>query len=364
MKKILCFAVFFTLVSYPMYAQSIQKEQWGTVKGKEVSLYTVTNKNGMKMQIMNLGCIITSLFVPDKNGKLDDVVLGFDNLEDYVKGHPSFGTTVGRYANRIKDAQFVMNDSVYKLTANEEGTAIHGGNEFRDAVWDAEIVSNENGEGLRFHYLSPDGSFGFPGKLDVYATYLLNDDNAIYVTFEAETDKDTHVSMTNHSYFNLNGAKELIYDHRVLVDADTYTEFDEDITPTGKLPRLKETAWDLSSMTRLGDKIHDIPLNGYHHCYVLNKEDGEMKKAAEVIEPNSGRKLEVFTTQPGITVYASNGLDNITGKYGTDYIPHMALCLETQDLPDAVNHPNFPSTLLKPGETYSETVVYDFGIVK
>ncbi|MDO6808159.1 aldose epimerase family protein [Zobellia galactanivorans] len=364
MKKILCFAVFFTLVSYPMYAQSIQKEQWGTVKGKEVSLYTVTNKNGMKMQIMNLGCIITSLFVPDKNGKLDDVVLGFDNLEDYVKGHPSFGTTVGRYANRIKDAQFVMNDSVYKLTANEEGTAIHGGNEFRDAVWDAEIVSNENGEGLRFHYLSPDGSFGFPGKLDVYATYLLNDDNAIYVTFEAETDKDTHVSMTNHSYFNLNGAKELIYDHRVLVDADTYTEFDEDITPTGKLPRLKGTAWDLSSMTRLGDKIHDIPLNGYHHCYVLNKEDGEMKKAAEVIEPNSGRKLEVFTTQPGITVYASNGLDNITGKYGIDYIPHMALCLETQDLPDAVNHPNFPSTLLKPGETYSETVVYDFGIVK
>lgn len=364
MKKILCLTALFALISCPINAQSVQKEHWGTVKGKDVSLYTITNANRMKMQIMNLGCIITSLFVPDKNGKLDDVVLGFDNLQDYLKGHPSFGTTVGRYANRIKNAQFVMNDSVYKLAANEEGTAIHGGNEFRDAVWDAKIISNENGEGLRFYYLSPDGSFGYPGNLDVTITYLLNDDNAIYATFEAETDKDTHVSMTNHSYFNLNGAKELIYDHKVIVDADTYTEFGENITPTGKLPPLKGTAWDLSTMTRLGDKIHDIPLNGYHHCYVLNKEDGEMKKAAEVIEPNSGRKLEVFTTQPGITVYASNGLENITGKYGIAYTPHMALCLETQDLPDAVNHPNFPSTLLKPGEKYFETIVYDFGVVE
>ncbi|MGS0527728.1 aldose epimerase family protein [Zobellia nedashkovskayae] len=211
MKKILCLTALFALISCPINAQSVQKEHWGTVKGKEVSLYTVTNKNGMKMQIMNLGCIITSLFVPDKNEKLEDVVLGFDNLQDYLKGHPSFGTTVGRYANRIKNAQFVMNDSVYKLAANEEGTAIHGGNEFRDAVWDAKIVSNENGEGLRFHYLSPDGSFGYPGNLDVTITYLLNDDNAICATFEAETDKDTHVSITNHSYFNLNGAKELIY---------------------------------------------------------------------------------------------------------------------------------------------------------
>ncbi|MBU2946233.1 aldose epimerase family protein [Zobellia uliginosa] len=364
MKKILCIVALLILVSWPMSAQSVQKEHWGTVKDKDISLYTITNANGMKMKIMNLGCIITSLFVPDKNGELEDVVLGFDNLEDYLNGHPSFGTTVGRYANRIKNAQFVMNDSVYKLAANEEGTAIHGGNEFRDAVWDAEIVSDENGKGLRFHYLSPDGSFGYPGNLDVYVTYLLNDDNAIYATFEAETDKDTHVSMTNHSYFNLNGAKELIYDHKLIVDADTYTEFGEDITPTGKLPALKGTSWDLSNMTRLGDKIPDIPLNGYHHCYVLNKEDGEMKKAAEVIDPNSGRKLEVFTTQPGITVYASNGLENITGKYGIAYTPHMALCLETQDLPDAVNHLNFPSTLLKPGEKYFETVIYDFGIVE
>ncbi|WP_446050689.1 aldose epimerase family protein [Zobellia laminariae] len=347
-----------------MNAQSVQKEHWGAVNGKEVSLYTITNANGMKMQIMNLGCIITSLFVPDKDGELDDVVLGFDNLQDYLNGHPSFGTTVGRYANRIKNAQFVMNDSVYKLTVAGDGTALHGGNEFQDAVWDAELISTENGDGLKFHYFSKDGSHGFPGNLDVYATYLLTKDNAIYITFQAETDKDTHVSMTNHSYFNLNGAKELIYDHKVMIDADTYTEFDEDITPSGKLPPLKGTAWDLSTMTRLGDKIHDIPLNGYHHCYVLNKEAGEMKKAAEVIEPNSGRKLEVFTTQPGITVYASNGLEDITGKYGIAYRPHMAICLETQDLPDAMNHPNFPSTLLKPGEKYSETIVYDFGVVE
>ncbi|MDO6516942.1 aldose epimerase family protein [Zobellia uliginosa] len=364
MKKILYLLAVLMMTNCTTKKKSIQKEHWGNVKGKEISLYTITNANGMKMQITNLGCIITSLFVPDKDGKLDDVVLGFDNLEAYLAGHPSFGTTVGRYANRIKNAQFVMNDSVYKLTANEDGTSLHGGNEFRDAVWDAETVSNENGEGIRFHYFSPDGSFGFPGNLDVYATYLLNDDNAIYVNFQAQTDKDTHVNMTNHSYFNLNGAKDLIYDHRVMIDADTYTEFDEDITPTGKLPSLEGTAWDLKTMTRLGDKIHDIPLNGYHHCYVLNKKEGEMKKAAEVIEPNSGRKLEVFTTQPGMTLYASNGLDHITGKYGIAYKPHAAICLETQHHPDTMNHPNFPSTLLKPGETYSEIVVYDFGIVK
>ncbi|WP_400073135.1 aldose epimerase family protein [Zobellia russellii] len=364
MKKTLYIGAFLTLVNFTVNAQSIKKEHWGTVKGKEVSLYTITNATGMKMQIMNMGCIITSLFVPDKNGELDDVVLGFDNLDDYLQDHPSFGTTVGRYANRIKNAQFIMNDSVYKLAANEEGTAIHGGNEFRDAVWDAKVVSNEKGDGLQFHYLSPDGSFGFPGNLDVYATYLLTKNNSIYITFEAKTDKNTHVSMTNHSYFNLNGAKDLIYDHRVMVDADRYTEFDEDITPTGRLPLLKGTAWDLSNFTRVGDKVHDIPLNGYHHCYVLNKKGDEMTKAAEVIEPKSGRKLEVFTTQPGITVYASNGLDNITGKYNIAYTPHMALCLETQDFPDAMNHPNFPSTLLKPGEKYTETIIYDFGIEK
>ncbi|WP_276167007.1 aldose epimerase family protein [Zobellia alginiliquefaciens] len=364
MKRILVRSVIFILMTYTGSAQTITKEHWGKVNNKEISLYTITNTNGMKMQITNLGCIITSLFVPDKNGNLDDVVLGFDNLEDYLNGHPSFGTTVGRYANRIKNAQFILNDSVYKLTANADGTAIHGGNEFRDAIWNAKTITSENGQGIQFHYLSPEGSHGFPGNLDVYATYLLNDNNAIHVTFEATTDKDTHVNMTNHSYFNLNGAKELIYNHELMVDADTYTEFGEDITPTGKMPLLKDTAWDLSTMTRIGDKVHDIPLNGYHHFYILNKKDGEMKKAAELIEPTSGRKLEVFTTQPGITVYASNGLDNITGKYNIAYKPHAAICLETHHHPDAMNHHNFPSTVLKPGEKYSEAVIYDFGTLQ
>lgn len=198
----------------------------------------------------------------------------------------------------------------------------------------------------------------------MYATYSLTDDNAIQATFEAETDKDTHVNMTNHSYFNLNGAKDFIYDHLAMIDADTFTEFDDTLTPTGKLPPLEGTAWNLKTMTRLGDQIHKIPLNGYHGCYVLNKEEGKLTKAAEVIEPTSGRKLEVFTTQPGVTFYASNGLDNITGKYEIDYRPHMAFCLETQHHPDAMHHPNFPSTVLRVGEKYKETVIYDFGIVE
>ncbi|MGB5511302.1 MAG: aldose epimerase family protein [Woeseiaceae bacterium] len=335
---------------------------WGTVDGKTAQLLSITNGNGVTLRMTDFGAKIVELHVPGRNGQLDDVVLGFDNLEQYVAPNQSIGATIGRYTNRIRDGRFEIDGVVYELTKNEGDNTIHGGGEFENAVWDADFVENELGAGIRFRYRSPDGSHGFPGNLDSVATYILTDDDAVHVTFEAETDKATHVNFTQHSYFNLNGAASTIHDHVAMIDADRYVVLDE-VLATGEIDSLDGKPWDLRAPTRLGDNMEQIPLGGYHHDYVVNKPAGELEVVAVVSDPESGRKLTVSSTQPDVTFYVAMGLtDAFVGKYGIAYGPYMAFCLETQHPVDAANHPQFPSTLLRPGEKYLETVVYDFGI--
>ncbi|OEJ99017.1 hypothetical protein A8C32_07515 [Flavivirga aquatica] len=347
------------------HKSEVNKKVWGEVEGKEVYLYSLTNSKGMEVKLTNYGGIITSIFTSDKNGKFDDVVLGFDNLQQYITSpNGSMGATIGRFANRIKNGRFVIDGISYQLPLNNGAHTLHGGFEFEKTVWDSEIIKTKLGNGIQLHYLSKDGQMGFPGNLDVYVTYTLTEENAIHVSFEATTDKATHVNFTQHSYFNLAGGKELIYDHLVKIEADNYLEFDEDVNATGRTLPLKGKSWDLSCKTRLGDQIHNIHLNGYHHCYVLNKPKDSLRIVAEALEPKYGRTLKVSTTQPGIVFYASNVLsDTVVGKYRIKYRPHAAFCIETQDYPDAPNQPNFPSTLLNPGEKYEEVVIYDFGTV-
>lgn len=361
--QLIAILVLVPLCSFSQTELPVKKKPWGEVNGKPIFLYSLKNSNGMQMDVTNYGGIITSLVVPDKENKMEDVVLGFDNLQQYVDPNPSMGAVIGRFANRIKNGQFKIGEKTYQVTTDKKGHALHGGGEFEKAVWDGEIVQNEMGNGIKLSYASKDGQHGFPGNLQTYVTYTLTDDNAVHVKFEAETDQATHVNMTQHSYFNLNGGKELIYDHLININAKEYTELDESAIPTGAISSLKGKAWDLYAVTRIGDKIHDVPLNGYHHCYVLDKPLGALKKVAKVVEPKSGRMLEVSTTQPGIVLYASNALSNeIVGKYGIQYGPHAAFCIETQHFPDAPNYSNFPSTLLLPDEKYEEIAIYDFGI--
>lgn len=337
-------------------------ESYGEIKGEEVYLYTLSNENKMEVKVCNYGAIITSVLVPDRKGKLEDVVLGFDKLERYLEPNPCFGAAIGRFANRIRDGRFSIGDSVYQLVRNDNGHCIHGGNEFDRLVWESEVIENEKGNAIRLHHLSEDGSNGFPGNLDVYITYTLTSDNSIHVLFEATTDKNTHVNLTQHSYFNLAGTDEKIFDHLIYIDADHYTEIDEDVVPTGGIATVIGKDWDLTELTRIGDNIHKLDKGGYHYCYVFNKEVNELKKVIEVLEPNSGRTLEVSTTQPSVQFYTGNGLGAFTGKSEIEYGAHSAFCLETQHFPDSPNHHNFPSTLLNPGEKYEETVVYHFGI--
>ena len=341
-----------------------QKEEWGTVNGETAFLYTLTNKNGMTVKLTNYGGIITSVLAPDKNGVFEDVVLGFDNLQQYLDKNPCFGATIGRFANRIRNGQFEIGGVKYQLKQNDKVHCSHGANEFDRTLWDGAYVENKIGKGIKFHHFSKDGTNGFPGNLDVYVTYTLTKNNAIHVQFEATTDKSTHVNLTQHSYFNLTAMKENIYNHKIQIKADNYTEIDEDIVPTGKISTVKGTDWDLTKMTRIGDNIHKLNHNGYHYCYIFNKPLNSLEEVIKVIEPTSGRTLTVSTTQPGVQFYSGNSIGSFIGKKGLKYRPHDAFCLETEHLPDSPNHSNFPSTLLKPNEKYNEVVIYDFGVVE
>lgn len=352
-------------------AENVVRSDFGTLEdGRTAHLFTLTNEQGTEIKITNYGGIITSLKVADKNGEMEDVVLGFDDLDGYLQeGVPYFGAIIGRYGNRIADAQFELDGETYQLAANDGPNHLHGGEQgFDKRLWDAESFENEDGSGVRLQYLSEDGEEGYPGNLSVEVIYTLTEDDELKIDYTATTDKATVVNLTNHSYFNLAGYDHgTILDHRVMINADEFLPVNETLIPTGEFRSVEDTPFDFTEPTLVGRRINAdneqiARGQGYDHCWVLNGEAGEMKLAATVHEPASGRFMEVFTTEPGIQFYTGNFLDGTLSGKGAAYSHRSGLCLETQHFPDSPNQPDFPSTVLQPGETYSTQTTYKFSV--
>ena len=342
---------------------SIRKESFGqTADGEQIDLYTLTNTKGLRARIMNYGATLLSLEVPDKNGNLADITLGFDTLDEYINIRNFFGVTVGRYANRIGGAKFVLNGVEYKLAANNGKNHLHGGLKgFNKAVWNAEEKQTKDGLSVMLSYVSKDGEEGYPGNLSCTVTYTLTENNELKISYEAETDKTTVVNLTNHSFFNLAGqGNGDILGHEVMLNADKYTPVDEGLIPTGQIKEVKDSPMDFTKPMAIGSRIDKVT-GGYDHNYVLNSGGGSLALAAMVYEPTSGRVMEIHTTEPGIQFYTGNFLDgSVTGKSGKVYQKHYGFCLETQHFPDSPNKPDFPSVVLQPGQKYSTVTVHKF----
>ncbi len=342
---------------------NFQKE----INGKPVDLYVLKNANGVEVTVTNYGGRIVSVMVPDKEGNMKDVVLGFDNIDDYVNVNNNFGATIGRYGNRIAHGKITVEGVEYELPRNNFGHTLHGGPEgFDTKVFDA---TQPNEQSVVLSYLSVDGEAGFPGNLKVKVTMTLTNDNAIDLQYEAETDKETVVNLTNHSYFNLSGdANNTILNHLLMINADEYTPIDNTFMTTGKIDKVEGTPMDFRTPTAIGDRIDSdfAPLmngGGYDHNWVLNTKGDISQVAATVYSPATGIQLEVYTIEPGVQVYAGNFLDGtVTGKYGAVYGKRNAICLETQKYPDSPNKPDWPSSYLKPGEKYSSRCIYKFTV--
>lgn len=348
---------------------NISKRVYGqTYDGREVYVFTMVNSKGMSTEITNYGAIVISLFVPDKNGKLEDIVLGYDNFEKYLENPLYFGAIIGRYANRIENAEFQLNGKEYKLLKNNGRNHIHGGlNGFDKVVWNPEITCvGEKGQ-LRLSYLSPDGEEGYPGNLNVSVTYTLTEDNALEIDYYGISDKDTVINLTNHCYFNLSGnnAGE-ISGHRIMICADKFTVINEECMPTGEIRDVAGTPLDFRESAPIGPGIsssyEQIAFgNGYDHNYVLNVSGKKPEKAAKLFDPTSGRVMEVFTTKPGLQFYSGNNIDgSMSGKGGVIYGPRSGLCLETQYFPNSLKHRHFPSPVFKAGQEYRHTTCYRF----
>ena len=345
---------------------SISKQSWGkTPEGAEVDLYTLANANGMRVKIMTYGPTITSVEVPDRNGKTENVTLCLDSLADYLKGHPFFGSTVGRYANRIAKGKFTLDGKQYTLATNNGPNHLHGGTKgFDKYVWKAEPVEGDNEEGVTFSHESPDGDEGYPGTMSVRVTYSLTSDNELKMAYWAKTDKPTVVNLTNHTYWNLeNGGGSDVLGHELTLNADRYLPVDAGLIPVGELKSVKGTPMDFLQAKTIGARISQVE-GGYDHCYVLDKDQVEngLSLAARVVAPQSGRLMEVYTTQPAIQFYSANFLDGTLHAGGKTYGKHFAFCLETQHYPDSPNQPTFPTTVLKPGEEYEQLTVYKFSV--
>jgi len=337
----------------------ITKTDWGEHDGKNVYLYTLVNDKGTKVTITNYGGTVTSFVTADKNGNKSSIIIGFDSLQQYLQKPPYFGALIGRYGNRIGDAKFSLDGKTYQLSANDGKNTLHGGLKgFDKVVWDASVPS-DSVPSLTLKYLSKDGEEGYPGNLNVTVQYTLTNDDELKIEYNAETDKATPVNLTNHSYFNLSGdVNNTILGNTLMIDADHYTPVDSTLIPTGEIKAVKGTPFDFTSPKKIGRDIDSVK-GGYDHNWVLNKKDTSLQKVAELSDSISGRSLEVYTTQPGLQFYTGNFLD---GKFiNRDRKPikqHTALCLETQHFPDSPNKPNFPSTILKPGEKYHEVTIY------
>ncbi len=356
----------------PPALAGVARAPFGEVDGKAVERYTLTNENGISVSILTYGGIVQSIMVPDRDGNLGDVVLGFDNIEDYVEKSPFFGTIVGRYANRIAQGRFELEGETYRLATNNGPNALHGGEKgFDKAIWTAEEVDNPDGPSLALFRTSPDGEEGYPGTLDVTVTYTVTQDNELRIEYVATTDAPTIVNLSNHSYFNLAGeGSGAVYDHVLRFNAHSFTPVDETLIPTGEIAPVAGTAFDFTTAHPIGDNIRNssdaqilIGL-GYDHNFVLDRsalDDTAMIEAVVVTEPTSDRVMTVRTTEPGVQFYSGNLLTGeFGGKSGQTYRQGDGFCLETQHFPNSPNQPEFPSTVLRPGETFTSMTVYAF----
>jgi len=344
----------------------ITKQSWGALpSGESIDLYTLRNGKGVETTISNFGGRIVTLKVPDRAGKFEDVVLGYDTLEPYTKPNPFFGTLVGRYANRIANGEFTLNGKKYTLLKNNGPNSLHGGGKgFDKKAWKADVTANN---GLQLSYLSKDGEEGYPGNLSTTVTYSLGDDNGLRIDYEATTDADTVLNLTNHSYFNMAGhAHGAILDHQLLLNADKFTPVNANLIPTSELRSVEGTPFDFRKPMAIGARI-DAPdeqikfAKGYDHNFVVNRTGGEPTLAARVTDPQSGRVMEVLTTQPGVQLYTANHIEGeIKGKAGAIYHFRSAYCFETQHFPDTPNQPSFPTAVLKPGQKFHETTIFRF----
>jgi aldose 1-epimerase len=352
---------------------SVEQKPYGKMPdGTAVDQFILTNKNGMVVKIITYGGIITEIHVPDKEGNLADVCLGHDSLEGYLAGHPYFGALIGRVGNRIAKGKFTLDGKEYSLFINNGPNSLHGGKEgFDKKVWQVlSRIEEPNNVGLKLRYISKDGEEGYPGTLTTQVTYTLTDSNELKIEYHATTDKATPLNLTNHSYFNLTGAKEDILGHELQLNCDKFTPTDDTLIPTGEIKSVTGTPLDFTKMTPIGARIkelYDGPGKGYDYNMVLKPDPRMGPRAlpnfcAKVKEPTSGRVMEVSTTEPGVQFYTGNFLEGKDkGKGGVVYQRHWGFCLEAQHFPDSVNHPNFPNAILRPGEVYTQTTVYKFG---
>jgi aldose 1-epimerase len=349
---------------------SITQSPFGQADGKPVTLYTLRNAKGAEVKIMNYGGLVQSLRMPDRNGKMDDIVLGYDNLEGYLKETPYFGALVGRYGNRIARGKFTLDGQTYTLATNNYPNALHGGLKgFDKVVWTAKPMETKDGPSLQLTYLSKDGEEGYPGNLSVMATYTLTEDNGLRLQYTATTDKATVLNLTHHSYFNLAGQGHGdILGHEVYINSDKTTPVDKTLITTGEYAAVAGTPFDFRKPTAIGARINDPDTQlqygpGYDHNWVINKPAGQFGLMARVSEPTTGRVMEVWSDEPGLQFYAGNFLDGtITGKGGAVYQRRTGFCMEPQHYPDSPNKPNFPSVVLRPGETFHNTILYKFSV--
>lgn len=350
---------------------SIESQPFGiSASGDSISEFTLTNKNGMTMKVINYGGVITQLKVPGKNGSFDDVVLGFDQLKHYEKDSPYFGAIIGRYGNRIAKGKFSIDDVSYDLAINNLGNHLHGGIDgFDNKVWEAKEIKEGNAVGVQFTYVSKDMEEGYPGNLSVTVAYRLTNLNEVKIYYIAETDKPTVINLTNHTYFNLTGnPTKSILNHQLQLFADQYLPIDSTLIPLGEYRNVEGTPFDFRELTKIGERIEDQDIqikygSGYDHNWIINREENDLILAAKLFEPVSGRMMSVFTSEPGIQFYAGNFLGSEPeGKGGIKYERRTGLCLETQHFPDSPNQLNFPSVRLNPGEAYHSATVYQFEI--
>jgi len=349
----------------------IEKQAFGsTPEGQPVDIFTITNLQGIEVRVINLGGAITSLLAPDKNGKQNNIVLGFDDLEGYISNRPHFGAIIGRYTNRIANGKFMLDGVEYSLAKNNGPNALHGGlRGFDKALWQARSFHAPGEAGVIFIYRSKDGEEGYPGNLDTTVTYTLTDRNELVFDYQATTDKATPVNLTQHTYFNLAGdGSGDVLGHELTLNADRFTPVDKTMIPTGELRSVRGTPLDFSQPTAIGSRINADyePLKlafGYDQNFVINRKGDGLEFAARVYEPTSRRVLEVYTTEPGVHLYTANFLDGtIRRKQGYTYKQRTGLCLETQHFPDSPNHPDFPSTILRPGQTYHSRTMLKFSV--